>query len=362
VRILYIGPRCPPSGGIGTNTERILRWWAANQNVTVHVVDTAVRWRSEVRTSTVVRLIGGSCHAFQKIAQAAYAAVTFAPDVALVATSGSYGFARDLLTIVFLRLGGVPSVVRLHFGRVPTILSNGGLEAALLRAVVSACQGVLVLDEATAESIRQNFPHRDVWKIPNFVERAAMESMRRAPQPHCDVMYVGHVIPAKGVLDLAHACSAFPGLRVRMVGAVAPDMREELMAIARQGGFSLEMPGTLTVTAVYEALAGARALVLPSYTEGFPNAVLEAMALGCPVIATPVGAVPEMLQFGSVRECGCRVNVGSIDDLRAAIGALLIDNEKWEAMGALGRDRAFSEYADDVVMVRITEALAQVTV
>jgi glycosyltransferase involved in cell wall biosynthesis len=56
--------------------------------------------------------------------------------------------------------------------------------------------------------------------------------------------------------------------------------------------------------------------VLPTYTEGFPNVILECMASGCPIITTPVGAIPDMLQFGSTQACGACVDVKDVQGLK----------------------------------------------
>jgi Glycosyltransferase len=70
---------------------------------------------------------------------------------------------------------------------------------------------------------------------------------------------------------------------------------------------------------------GSQFAVLPSFTEGTPNAVLEAMATGLPVVASRVGGVPELIQDGVE---GYLVNPGEVDELARALQQV-VDNPDW---------------------------------
>lgn len=70
--------------------------------------------------------------------------------------------------------------------------------------------------------------------------------------------------------------------------------------------------------------------VLPTYTEGFPNVVLESMACGCPIVATSVGAIPEMLDGGA----GIVIEPRNVEQLRDAVAWVLENPERAAEMGA----------------------------
>jgi hypothetical protein len=94
-------------------------------------------------------------------------------------------------------------------------------------------------------------------------------------------------------------------------------------------------------------------LVHPSDEEGFPNAILEGMAAGLPVVATRVGGTPELVVDGVT---GILVPPRSPADLAAAVSRLLADAELADGMGAAGRERAAREFPLGR-MVERTEAL-----
>ena len=85
--------------------------------------------------------------------------------------------------------------------------------------------------------------------------------------------------------------------------------------------------------------------VLPSHTEGFPNAVAEAMAQGRAVVATDVGAVPDMLDNGA----GVVLPVGDIESLALAMKDLMEDEQRRLALGEAARIRSLSCYGMDSV-------------
>jgi glycosyltransferase involved in cell wall biosynthesis len=90
--------------------------------------------------------------------------------------------------------------------------------------------------------------------------------------------------------------------------------------------------------------------VLPSHVENMPISVLEAMAAGVPVVATRVGAIPEVVEHGVT---GLLVAPGDARALADAIATILADPAQRERMGEAGRARAERHYSVDQVMPRL---------
>src|SRR4029077_19979711 len=82
-------------------------------------------------------------------------------------------------------------------------------------------------------------------------------------------------------------------------------------------------------------------LVLPSYTEGLPNVVLEAFAAGVPVVATAVGGTPEVVEDGVN---GYLVAAGDPEALARRICDILLSEEERRSMGRRGRERVLNEF------------------
>jgi glycosyltransferase involved in cell wall biosynthesis len=159
-------------------------------------------------------------------------------------------------------------------------------------------------------------------------------------------LYLGWVIPTKGIDELIEAWARLDlqRWRLRIIGPLGDvGYEERLMAQHRPNG--AEFVGEMSHNEAMIALAKADAFVLPSYTEGFPNVVLEAMALGKPIVATRVGAIPEMLADG----CGVLVAPRDVEALTDALSRVLQSNDLQYALGSRARDRALKEYRIDAV-------------
>lgn len=95
---------------------------------------------------------------------------------------------------------------------------------------------------------------------------------------------------------------------------------------------------------VRDALAASRAMVLPSFAEGLPVALMEALALGRPVIATSIAGIPELVD----RANGWLVPAGCVEALAAAMTAVLdAPHEQLRAMGQVGRERVLALHDPD---------------
>jgi glycosyltransferase involved in cell wall biosynthesis len=138
------------------------------------------------------------------------------------------------------------------------------------------------------------------------------------------VTYVGRLHEEKGVLNLAQAIPKVVSQRhdVRFVIIGEGQLEGELRRYVTAHGLSrnVTLTGWIPHNELRDDLANAKLLVLPSYTEGLPHAMLEAMACGTAVLATPVGAVPQVLHD---KETGFLVRDNSPDCLAEGIVAAL---------------------------------------
>ncbi len=158
------------------------------------------------------------------------------------------------------------------------------------------------------------------------------------------VVFVGSLIKKKGPQDLIQALEdpALSDIRLVMVGDGI--LREELTEKCREAGLTgrVDWQGLRSQKEVAAILRSCDILCLPSYTEGKPNVIKEAMASGLPVIATPVGGIAELVEDGVT---GRLFSPGDVHALRECLKALAADSDLRTKMGKAGLEKIKQEGA-----------------
>lgn len=160
-----------------------------------------------------------------------------------------------------------------------------------------------------------------------------------------EIVFVGRLAAVKGVFVLleavAHLSETHPEARVTLIGD-GPE-RARIEARVAELGLSdrVTFTGYLTQPEVAERLAGASIFALPSFAEGVPVVLMEAMAAELPVVATRIAGIGELVTEG---EAGLLVAPGDPDSFAAALETLLADPEQRAAFGRTGRAAVVAGY------------------
>lgn len=178
------------------------------------------------------------------------------------------------------------------------------------------------------------------------IEPAAFPPAAPMPSGGPHLVAIGRLDVQKGfpllIEAVALAAPALPGLRLTLVGD--GPLRPLLERRAAEAGVAdrIAFAGWQDEFGVRAALAEAQALVVPSFAEGLPVVIMEAMAAGRPVIATAIAGIPELVVPG---ETGWLVPAGRAAPLAAAIAALAATPpERLAAMGTAARARVLARH------------------
>lgn len=355
MRLLIINYEFPPlGGGAGNATACLAREWAERGH-SVEVLTGGFRGlpaREEIDGYLVRRLptprsAQGQCSVVEMCAFMAAACVAVLtgprPDVAIAFFSIPSGPAAWLLKL----LRGVPYIVSLRGGDVPGFDAKNIAKlheitnplTALLwrnaRAVVGNSTGLCQL-------ARNFMPGLDVPEIPNGVDTARFSPARRDAEA-CELLFVGRLAPQKGVDVLLRALAQIPGgWRLRIAGD-GPE-RDRLTTLANSLGLSerVDFLGWTQRDALPALYRSADVFVFPSYDEGMPNVVLEALASGLPIVATRIAGTEQLVNDG---ENGTLVPPGNPDAFAAALRPVISNAALRNAMGEKSRARAVVEFS-----------------
>lgn len=150
------------------------------------------------------------------------------------------------------------------------------------------------------------------------------------------LLSVGRLCPQKGQVEIPAAIAAaardHPGLSIVLVGDGESRATIEREISATATGGRVKLLGWRSNAEVRRRIRETRALLLPSHAEGLPIVIMEAFAMGRPVITTRIAAIPELVD----ESCGWLVEPGDGDGLAAAIGAAMSATKG--ALGRMGRE------------------------
>ena len=248
----------------------------------------------------------------------------FAPDLVL-----SYWLYPDAYgAMLAARRIGAPLVVG---ARGSDLRVRDAISRRLTRPVLHAARRLLVVSEDLGRVAERDYGARPdrIRAIPNGCDASIFHPADRAearqaldlPADAEVVTYVGRLVPEKGLRELLVAAgelrSTHPRLQLVLVGE--GPMHAELAALAAAGDLPVRFAGTRPPAEVARWMCASDLVTLPSYSEGHPNVLVEALACGRPVVATPVGGIPEVVDAASGMLVPVRDPAALADGLRQAL-------------------------------------------
>lgn len=342
-QVVVVAEASPMRGGIATFAETI----TADPGLTaefdmrlLNTARTATREGGRFNLSNLRYALADAWSTFRAARQADIVHLQLVADPGLPALraaalliAGSAGRAK-LIAHVHSAVGNA--------GR-PEFAAYGPVDTIALRCLRRAAMVCTVSDAGTA-TMREFAGQTPVYTVDNAVDIDAFapaEGHRERPT----VLFVGVICRRKGTWELARAARALRERGVTdwnlvVVGGQGPTPEPEYAEIVAEftaAGLADSLVGPEFGDQVKDRLRQADIFVLPSFLEGQPIAIIEAMASALPVIATSIGAVPDLVRDGVE---GRIVEPGDVEGLAAAMEQLITDAESRAAMAGAIRRRA----------------------
>ncbi len=251
---------------------------------------------------------------------------------------------RDLLLMFWSLICGKRLIVQYHGGNFEsTIFSRNKLLKNIWSSLIKHAEYVLVLTNVQFEEM-QSYDVTQVQKVVNYVNCAKTEIVK----PNVfTLIFLGRIIKEKGIFEILTACQKIPrgdDFQVFFYGD-GPD-RKELTGKIEELGLSgkVRWKGMVDGPDKVAAYTNASAFILPSYSEGLPYSVLEAMSYGLPVISTDVGSLTQLVKHD---ETGLIVKVKDEHSVAKSMVFLMENKSKLDTYSNAARELIKEHYSNE---------------
>lgn len=263
-------------------------------------------------------------------------------DIIHLCSNGGLGNIRDRRFIKIAKCKKIPIVYHLHFGSAPSLLEKHTMISKMFIKNLQETNYIVTLDKTTQSLV--SFYNKNVSTVPNFINNTQNDFDQTKLNY---VTFVGWITDSKGIRELLSSWDKISetttNWKLRLIGPIKRNYLSYLKENYKMP--RVEFLGEIDNSNVVKELNYSRIMVLPSYTEGFPMSIIEAMNAKNCVISTDVGACKDILGESS----GIIINPRSVDDLIATFNHLFNNESEIDVYALRGYNRVVNCYSSVIV-------------
>ncbi|HEU4487886.1 MAG TPA: glycosyltransferase family 4 protein [Actinomycetota bacterium] len=354
IRVLLVGQGAPTAGGIPTFVESLTKDQWLNRKASIEFLNTTPEFKKQPGALDLRNLTQAGRDALAVFGRGRKCDVVHLN----LAPAPSLPLIRALVLCSIAKAARTRVILHAHTGRLPACAEKRTYRV-LLRLVDLVADAFVVVSEPAELAARPLV--RKTHRLDNGVDVEGIPAGPKSTDPPV-LSFVGTVCERKGLIDLRDALGLVnrrvsrlsSRVRVVIVGdstQEGPDEFERIKGAFADSGLSMPaFTGRLARSRVLEVLTETSIFVLPSHWEGFPLSLLEGMAAGAAVVATNVGEIPRMLDFGAA---GILVEPHDPAALGRAVEELLLDPTYRERLGAAARRRVEEQFSQGALVRKI---------
>ena len=281
--------------------------------------------------------------------------------IAHLHTCSGFTFFLDGILLSLARLRGVPVVLHIHGASFDQFLDKlNPVLLAVARSLFRRCAFVVVLSESWRTALRQRLGDLPFSVVANGVPVIDTGVRPAHNQDELNILFLGNLCERKGVFDLLEVMPQVSNAVLHLVGG------EE------QAGFTAKISQLIAEKQLQQQimLHGVKAgqekqaffqnadiFILPSYAEGLPMSLLEAMMCGLPVIVSDVGGIPSVI---TDKENGLLITAGNRQQIAETLQLLINDPDLRRKIGQAAKQRCLAEFSTDAVVDKLLKLYTQI--
>lgn len=252
---------------------------------------------------------------------------------------------RDPLFMLAARRRKRKMVIHVHGGVFLTSPSTPWLLERIMRWVFQSKEPVIVLSDSEKDALQSRFKCRNVSVLPNCIDLSeASKFKRQVPASTIELGYLGRIAETKGMTELLEACKELKRQEIPFHLHIAGKEEIEgqyLSAFKEALGNNFVYEGVVSGESKTAFLKKIDTFVLPSYFEGLPMSLLEAMSFGSVPITTMVGSIPSIVEDG---QNGMTIAPHSSQTIVNTVKHLMADITKRQALSDMAQQTIFLHF------------------
>ncbi len=255
-------------------------------------------------------------------------------DLVHIHLSSYMSFYRKLIIFWFAKTRRVKTVIHLHGSMFREFYEDGKTtQKKLITWMFNNADAIIVLSETWSQFISEISSNSNIYKIYNGISADKFQNITPTDKRQITITFMGKLGKRKGTYDLLEAFAQLntETPEAELILAGDGDI-EEIKALINKKGLTdrVQVLGWITGQQKSSVLANTDIYALPSYNEGLPVSILEAMASEVPIVSTPVGGIPEAIIEG---RNGFLVQPGDVNTLYLRLSQLCQNKQLRHEMG-----------------------------
>lgn len=341
IKVLMIGSDNTVKGGITSVIVQLLKYDWSKKNIEMRFLPT-------YKSGNSIKKIMYFCKAYFKFL---WLMVTYNPDLLHIHMSHNGSFYRKYIIHKTCKLFGKKDIIHLHGSEFKVFYDRGNeSRKKRIRNLLKNCNAVFVLGEKWNENIKKIQPCTKTIVLYNAV--ALPDVLCNMESKKINILFLGVLVERKGVKDLLNAILQLKKIGILdnynvkfKIGGTGPE-EERLKNFVNENKLTeyVEFLGWVTGDSKIKLLQNSQIFVLPSYNEGLPIAILEAISYGLPVISTRVGSINEAV---IENYNGHLIEAGDITNLVNCLSKIITNQEIRSTFGKNSRKLAEEKFDEN---------------
>ena len=353
INILICAPSKNHTGGISVWADNIINYYKKenNENIRVKLVKTDRSTFINHNANFIKRLYYGIIDYLPLIINIKNCIKKLkGSTIVHLTSSGSIGLVRDLIVILLCKFYKVKIGVNFHFGRFPNMKKENFIEYIFTLFVIKNSDFVIYLDNLSYNSMKKH--NVASYYVTNPISENAIDFFVNSNhlirnEKSKTFLFAGHVIKSKGIFDVLNVLSKIDEIKLKIIGLVPNDkILSEILKFNNIDSKKnwIKVYGEVDQNILWKEMINSDFFIFPSWTEAFPNVILEAMCMEIPIITTKVGAIQEILSFENEEMCGVCVEPRNNKTLRDEVLKLMNDDRRIKLYKKNAKNKLINNY------------------